>query len=137
MKMKTICLVFASLLNSLWASKLWAQNFPGLNQTDMQQMMESAQKMQACMAEIDHAQLEVLQQKGAQLESRVQRLCASGQRQEAMQLAMDESKKMMADPTIQHMRKCSEMMPAAMNQIVADMLAKMQEPGPADQHICD
>ncbi len=112
----------------------------GINEADMQKMMQQAQKMQACMANVDRSKLKELENKGRQLEAEINELCAAGKRDEALSTAMREGLKMSNDPAVKAMRECSDLMPD-----ISSMMPKIPYPGgnggedkdESDGHICD
>ena len=115
-----------------------AQGFPGMSEADMQNFQQQMQKMQACMADVDQAELQALQQRGKALQAEVQQLCASGKRDRAQQRAMKGGLEIASDPTIKKLRECSGMMPS-----MAKMMPKIPyAESPTDKedssgHICD
>jgi len=93
-----------------------AQNYQNMSEEDMQKMMQQMQKMQSCMQNIDQAKLKALDQRSSQILANIDSLCAGGKRDEAQQTAISYGKEMAKDPTMQAMRKCSEMMSGEMMQ---------------------
>jgi ethanolamine utilization protein EutQ (cupin superfamily) len=110
-----------------------AQNYPGMNEAEMQKMMQQMEKMQSCMEKVDKKELKALEQRSRQMEADVKSLCASGKRDEAQKKAISFGKEITNDATMKMMRKCGE--------IVKDMIPKMSFTGldkdSADHHICD
>ena len=115
-----------------------AQNYPGMggmSESDMQNMMQQAGKMQACMEGIDQTRMKALEQQASMVEARVKSLCTDGKRDDAQQEAVTFAREMSSDPEIQKIMECSKMM--------SDMLPKIPF---ADQasgsdtsagHVCD
>ena len=64
-------------------SLVQAQNYQNMSEQDMQNMMQQAQKMQACMQNIDQAKMQALGDKAKQMESEIKALCAKGERAKA------------------------------------------------------
>ena len=86
-----------------------AQSNSGMSE-DMKKMMEQATKAQACMQDIDTSEFEKLEQEGKKMEAEIRVLCDSGKREKAQDQAIAYSKEMMALPSMQKMRECSELM---------------------------
>ena len=82
-----------------------AQNYEGMNERDMQNMMQQMEKMQTCMQGIDQSRLEAFEQRASTLEAEVKSLCASGKRDDAQQQAMDFGQEVASNPDIQKMMK--------------------------------
>lgn len=109
-----------------------AQSNPAMQQ-NMMQMMEQAQKAQACVQKIDQSQFGQLQQEGDRKKAELEALCAAGKRDQAQQEAIAYSRKMMAEPVMQEMRKCSEMLRGLVPQMPFDNFEEEFK----DKHICD
>ena len=112
-----------------------AQNFQNMSEADMQNMMQQAQKMQACMAGIDQSDLEKFEQRANQMQARVDALCASGKRDEAQEEGIAFAREVSSNESMKKMQTCSKMMEGAMPgmpttpQEAADMVG--------NRHICD
>lgn len=125
-----ISMIFLFLFLPLVSS---AQNYQGMNEEDMQKMMQQMQKMQSCMEDVDQSKLKALEQRSRQLESEVKSLCANGKRDQAQKKAISFGKDFVNDPTMKKMRKCGEMMKDVMPKMTFTGLDKES----ADHHICD
>lgn len=125
-----ISMIFLFLLLPLVSS---AQNYQGMNEADMQKMMQQMQKMQSCMEDLDQSKLKALEQRSRQLESEVKTLCADGKRDQAQKKAISFGMEVVNDPTMKVMRKCGEMMKDVMPKMTFTGLDKDS----ADHHICD
>jgi len=110
-----------------------AQNYPAMNEADMQKMMQQMEKMQACMEKVDHAKLQALRERSQQMEAEVRSLCASGKRDEAQQKAIAFGKQIANDASMQAMMKCTE----GMKSMMPEITFKGLEEEARDQHICD
>jgi hypothetical protein len=110
-----------------------AQNYQGMSEEDMQNMMQQMQGMQTCMQNVDQERLKELEQRSRQMEATVKSLCASGKRDEAQNTAITMGKEMMEDPSMQEMRKCGEMMKGMAPQM------SFMDPDKdlSSNHICD
>jgi len=111
----------------------FAQNYPGMNQGDMQKMMQQMQKVQQCMEGIDQSQLNDLQQRAEQMKKEIDTLCAQGNRSKAQKTALSFSKEIAKDPSMNQMRKCGEMAQGA----IPNMPTMYDEKDMANQHVCD
>lgn len=109
-----------------------AENMGEMSEEQMQQMMQQAQGMQTCMQNIDQAEMQAFEQRAQQMQSETQALCASGKRDEAMQVAMDFGKEVSSNKAMQEMKKCGEGMKNMMPKIIAQT-SEQQKAG----HICD
>ena len=113
-----------------------AQGPQGMSQQDMQKMMEMAQKMQACMAQIDRAEIKELEARSSAMEAEIDALCKAGRRDEAQQKAMAFSKEMVRTPAMQQMKKCGEQV-EGMADIMPGMGVEDIEKEFKDKHVCD
>jgi hypothetical protein len=112
-----------------------AQNYQGMSEADMRNMMQQAEKMQACMAGIDQSELEKFEQRAYQLQAKVEGLCASGKRDEARQAGIAFAREMSSNESIKKMQTCSKMMEGVMPGMPAMLQAPSSEGD--NQHICD
>ncbi|MCG6938486.1 MAG: hypothetical protein LJE83_10000 [Gammaproteobacteria bacterium] len=106
-----------------------AQNYPGMNEADMQKLQE----MQSCMNNIDQEQLKALEQRQNQFDAEVRALCDSGKRDEAQKKAILFEKEMMKNPAVQAVSKCSEITKG----MVPEMTFMNQDENSSNQHVCD
>jgi len=116
----------------------------GGNQLQMQGMMKKAQEMQACMQHVDQSKMHDFQQRGQQMAKEVKALCAAGKRTQALAKAMAYSQKMAADPALQEMKKCAEIMKGLVPGMMELAKPYMDEKSgshnmdePPSSHICD
>ncbi len=107
-----------------------AQNYQGMSEADMQNMM---QEMQACMQNVDQNKLKALEQRSNQFEAEMKSMCASGKRDEAQAKAIAFGMEINNDPTIQAMRKCGEIMKGMMPM----MPIMKQDKDFSKHHVCD
>ena len=112
---------------------VFAQNPMGMNQQDMEKMMQQMQKAQACMEKVDKSVFEGLEQKQKQFEAEMKSLCSNGKRGQAQDKAIAYAKDMMSNPSIKQMRKCGEMMQGMMQK----MPFIEQDTDYSSQHVCD
>jgi len=114
---------------------VFAQDFSGFDPQQMQGMMQKAQEMQACMKNIDQAEIKALEQQGKQMQAEVKKLCAAGKRDQAMDKAMAYGKEMAKSSAIQEMKKCGEKMQEMMPDL--SQFAKDYSGDDSEGHICD
>ena len=111
----------------------FAQNPMGMNDGDMQKMMQQMREAQACMEKIDQAELEVLEKKAEQFEAEMKSLCASGKRDAAQEKAMVYTKEIVNSSAVKAARKCGEMMKGMM----PDESFMNQDKDYSSLHVCD
>jgi hypothetical protein len=127
--------ISTTILALLLPATTIAQNYQGMSEQDMQNMMQQMQEMQTCMQDIDQSRMEEFEQRATKIEAEVKSLCASGKRDAAQREAMAFAQEISSDPDIQKMRKCGEKM--------KDMMPRMpymdQASGPdtSSSHVCD
>ena len=112
-----------------------AQNFQNMSEADMRNMMQQAEKMQACMSEIDQSDLEKFEHQANQVQAKIDALCTSGKRDEAQEEGVAFAREVSSNESMKKMQTCSKMMEGAMPglpttpQEAADMVG--------NRHICD
>ncbi len=109
---------------------------PGMNQQDMQKMMEGMQKMQECMRNVDQSAMEAMASKAEAIEKRIQTLCQAGRRDQAQNLAIDFGRKMASSEAMKQMRQCGEMMRGRMPEMAPKTTLPSEEEL-KKRHICD
>lgn len=112
-----------------------AQNYQGMSESDMQNMMQQMQEMQTCMQDIDQSRMKAFEQQASKLESEVNSLCANGKRDAAQQKAMAFAQEMNSNPDFQKMRGCGEKMRGMM-----PTMPYMDQHKASDKdggHVCD
>ncbi len=106
---------------------------PNISQEQMQQLMQQAQQVQACMANIDQQALMALSQKAQAMESEIKSLCQANKRSEAQGTGIKFGLSISQDENIKLARECGEM--------AQGMLPKMDLPTSEKdfetRHICD
>lgn len=115
----------------------YAQPMPDFNQGNMQAMMQQMQKMAACMEKVDQKRMKQLEKKATAFENNMKSLCSAGKRSEAQSQAMAFGKKMVDDPVVQQIQRCTKNM--------ADSMKGMMPPNAIDEmvddynskHVCD
>ena len=111
---------------------VFAQSNTGTSQ-DMQKMMEQAARAQVCMQEIDTSEFEKLEQEGKKMQAEIKALCDAGERTQAQDQAIAYSKEMMALPSMQKMRECSELMRGMLPKMPFDNFEEEFK----NKHVCD
>ena len=84
------------------------------NPEQMEAMMKAAEDTQACMEKIGDAPLQRMEAQAKQIESEIQKLCASGQRKAAMNTAISYAKKLQNSKDTKAIMECSSGMQAAL-----------------------
>jgi hypothetical protein len=112
-----------------------AQDYQGMSEQDMQNMMQHMQEMQNCMQGIDQSKMKVFEQRANKVQAEIETLCANGKRDAANKKAMVFAQEMSSDPDIRKMRKCGEKMRGMMPPLpYMDMDSTSETSG---GHICD
>lgn len=129
-----------TMLSLLLPVMALAQNYPGMgggsmNQADMQNMMQKAQEMQACMQGVDQSKLQQLEQQARQVETEVKALCNSGKRDDAQNEAVSFAREMLDNPDIQKVMKCGEQMRGMVPQM--PFMDHASNTDPSSSHVCD
>ncbi len=127
MKIPTIILLLSMPIFAV------AQNFQDMSQEDMQKMMQQMQQAQACIQKVDQNELKALEQRSNQFQAEVKSLCADGKRNEAQQKALVFGREIVKDPTMQAVKKCSEVVTVGM----PEMPYTDPEKYLAEHHVCD
>ena len=117
----------------------FAQNPMGMNEADMQKMMQQMQEAQACMEKIDQAELDVLEKKAEQFEVEMKSLCASGKRDAAQEKAMVYMKEIVNSSAVREAKKCGEKMKGMMQSMMQDapFMNQDKDKDYSSQHVCD
>lgn len=119
---------------------VFAQNYPGMNEADMQKMMQQMQQMQGCMENVDRKKLKVLEVRAHEMEANVKSLCADGERDQAQDDVIAFAKEMSKDPTLREMKKCGEKMQSIMSNMPKMPYVDMGKGKAKDysrSHVCD
>lgn len=109
---------------------LQAQDLPnGMDEQQLNVMMEQMQKMQQCMSKIDFGSLSVLEKDSKIVEKEIKVLCEQGRRDAAMSKAIAFSNKVNDMKAMKEMKACTKgtMMESMLEE---DTIIK-------GQHICD
>ena len=126
-----ITAVFSGLILGLCVLPVMAAG--GMSEEQMQQMMQQAEKMQQCFADIDPAVMKKLETRGQQMQAEVRALCESGKRDQAQSTAMRYGREFSGSKEMQAVMKCGAMA----EQMVGQM--SMMTPEQIDKrgHVCD
>lgn len=117
----------------LFSFSVFANEMPQMGQGNMQEMMKSMRKMQACMAKVDQTKLQTITEDYRKFNADTKSLCHKGKRKEAQSKAMAYGKKMINEPTMKLLKSCGEMAMGMMP--VTSNLFSMDENNM--KHICD
>lgn len=104
-----------------------------LNPDQMQQLMQQAQQMQACMSRIDQQAMAAMTEKAQAVEAKINSLCKANKRGEALNIAIEFGRTMADDENIKMARECGEMARAIMPEIKFPT----SEADAKKHHICD
>lgn len=125
----------ATLIFLLLPATLLAQNYGTISKGDMQNMMQSMQQVQECMATIDQTKLNELQNRSQAFKQKIDALCAQGKRDTAQKEALLFGKQIASDPTMEQMRTCAKMAEGALP--MTGMVETYDEKQYANRHVCD
>ncbi len=112
---------------------VFSGNNGGVNQEQIQKMMQQVQGLQTCMQNIDQSEMQAFEQRAKQMEAETQALCVNGKRDEAMRNAMTFGKEMSGNKAIQEMAKCGE----GMKNMMPKISTVTQNGEKSGRHICD
>jgi hypothetical protein len=124
--------ILTVILTLLFPLLVTAQNYSGMSEGDMQNMMLQMQKMQTCMQGVDQSRLQEFEQQAKKTEAEIKSLCASGKRDDAQKKAMDFGQEVAGNPDMQKMVECGKMMGSAMPYV-----GKASESDKSVNHVCD
>ena len=115
---------------------VFAQNFQGMNEGDMQKIMQQMQKMRQCMEQVDQSELKDFEKRAQEADAEIKALCANGKREKAQKEAIKFGKEVAKIKAIGEMKKCAELMEG-----VQGMLPPIpymdKETDYSDHHVCD
>jgi hypothetical protein len=115
-----------------------AQTPGGMDQAQIEKMMQGMSQMAACYQNLDQEKLKALGAEAQAMEKELNRLCADGQRDEAQRQAMAFGLKFAGSEEFQQLRQCGEMAASAMPAIPD--YSVYADPESADfknRHVCD
>ena len=118
----------ASLVLGLTAVQATLAQSPGMNEQQMQQLMQQAQQMQACFANVDQQALMALGEKARAVESEVRTHCQAGRKAEALRTAVQFGQSISQDKNVQAARKCGEQIEGQMRGMMAGMMPNLDYP---------
>jgi hypothetical protein len=107
----------------------------GMNQENIQKMMEGMAAMKNCMANVDQSEMQKYQANAMALQNEVKTLCDNGKRDEAMSRAIKFGKESMGNPALQEMQKCGQGMQGMMPQMSSQTTPSNSNDKPT--HVCD
>lgn len=107
----------------------------GINQEQIQKMMQQALGLQACMQNIDQTEMQAYEQRARQMEAETKALCANGKRDEAVKKAMSFGKEASNSKAMQELMKCGEGMKDMLPKVVT--AGQDNGAGKKPRHLCD
>ena len=125
---------FAFIVSTIFVQSAQAQN-GRMNEAQMRQMMQDAQKMQECLADIDQSAMEALAARGKKMEAEVKTLCKAGKRDQAQDRAMAYGREVNASKEMQAVKKCGNMAQQMMKN--SPWISNEDGMGSGEGHICD
>ena len=114
---------------------VYAENNSGMDQQQMQAMMQKALEMQTCIQNVDESEMQAFQQRAKKMGAEVKALCAAGKRSEAQNKMMSFAKELNNDDTLQTLKKCGEIIQGMMPELAG--IAQTHESDDPKSHICD
>ncbi|HUH37191.1 MAG TPA: hypothetical protein VL027_04510 [Spongiibacteraceae bacterium] len=127
----------STILSLTLAGAVQAQGFLGMNDAQMQQMMQQANKMQQCVQNIDQKEVEALTTRAQAIEKDVKGLCKAGKRDAAQRQAIAYGQEIANAKVMKELQRCGEMFKQFMPDIALADYANTDENDPDYQHICD
>jgi len=106
---------------------------PELNQIPLQQLMQQAQQMQACMSRVDQQALMAWSEKAQVVTAELKMLCKAGHRDKALNVAIDFGRAMAKDENFKIAQECGEMARGMM----PDMKFPTSKEEVKERHVCD
>ena len=100
---------------------------------NIKKMMQQAQAMQVCMANIDQQELDALRVEGEKFAAEIQSLCKAGKRDEAQATAITYGKQVVNEPVMQELKECAGM---ASMMIPQTMWAELENED-TQAHVCN
>ncbi len=119
----------------LLPATLFAQNYGNISKGDMQNMMQSMQQVQECMAKIDQTKLNELQSRSQTAKQKIDTLCTQGKRDKAQKEALAFGRQIASDPTMKQMSECGKIAGGALP--MTGMVETYDEKKDANRHVCD
>ncbi len=101
------------------------EKFQNMSPQEMEAQMQAAQKASQCMGNVNQEKLQGLQARGEALNQKIDALCAAGKDKEANRISRTEGRRLVNDPTVKKMRRCTK-----------DMVALFDFPDP-DKHMSE
>lgn len=127
--------ISSCLMMLLMTFSVYAKNNAGMDQQQMQAMMQKAQEMQTCMQNVDESEMQAFQQRAEKMGAEVKALCAAGKRGDAQSKLISYAKELNNDTTMQTLKKCGEIMQGMMPEV--SRIAQTHERDNPQSHICD
>jgi len=106
--MKTLILILLTITFS--ASAQQHPDMESFGGPDMQKMMQARQKVQVCFEKIDKKKMAKIQQKAMKFANKIRSLCLKGKQDQAKKESDKRAKKLMTNPVMKEIQKCSKIM---------------------------
>jgi len=124
---------FIATMFLLLPAAAFGQDFQNMSESDMRDMMQQMQQFQTCIEQIDQSAMKEIDRRSVQIEAEIKSLCAQGKRDEAQEKAIVWGKEVDANPAVQEMIRCGEIMKGQLPDIPFMGL----EEDYAGKHVCD
>jgi len=124
---------FFAIMILLLPGAAFGQNFQGMSESDMRNMQQQMQQCQTCIEQIDQSAMEEIDRRSVQIDAEIKSLCARGKRDEAQAKAIAWGKEVAANPAVQEMIRCGEIMKGQVPDIPFTGLDREY----AGKHVCD
>jgi len=115
-----------------------AQNPGGIDEAQLQGMMQGMAQMAACFQNLDQDKLNVMAEEGKAMEAELKQLCAAGERDKAQDKAMSYGIKFMNSDELKQLQQCGEMAKGMIPEM-PDYSAYVDPDSEenANRHVCD
>jgi hypothetical protein len=115
-----------------------AENPQGMNEAQLQGMMQGMAAMAACFQNLDQGKLNALAEEGKVVEKELKQLCAAGERDKAQSKAMAYGLKFAASAEFQQLKQCGDMAQQMMpNMPDYSAYADPDSEENKNRHVCD
>lgn len=115
-----------------------AQQPAGMNEAQLQGMMQGMAQMAACFQNLDQDKLNALAEEGKAVEKELKQLCADGERDQAQARAMEYGLKFMDSEEFKQLKQCGDMAQQMMPQMPDySAYADPDSEENKNRHVCD
>ncbi|HHO48922.1 MAG TPA: hypothetical protein ENN06_10820 [Desulfobacteraceae bacterium] len=109
------------------------QHFSSMSESDLRDMTQQMERFQTCIEQIDQEAMKEIDRRSIKVEALIQSLCARGKRDEAQEKALSWAREAAAEPAVQEMKRCGEIM----KEQIPDLPFLELEEDIARHHVCD